>query len=146
MFNPSRDQARLFFIDAWRKHRAAESLTAMEAIAAELISQHPEYHALLEDPEGMSREFSPEDGQINPFLHLSFHLAIHEQLTIEQPPGIRAAYDRCLARYHGDRHQALHELLEALGETLWEAQRNSRPLDAEAYLERIRKRGGSTIQ
>lgn len=142
MFNPSRDQARAFFIDAWRKHRQQTPLTALEAAAAELVSQHPEYHALLESPDALERDFSPEDGLINPFLHLSLHLAIHEQLSIDQPPGIRAAYDGCLAHHGGDRHAALHEVLESLGETIWTAQRNGQPLDALAYLERVRKRAG----
>lgn len=140
MFSPTRDQARLFFIDAWRKHAQRESLTALEDVAAELISQHPEYHALLASPEAADKDFSPEDGQINPFLHLSLHLAIHEQLSIDQPQGIRAAYDACLAKHAGDRHAALHVLLEALGETIWQAQRDGKGLDALAYLERIRSR------
>lgn len=143
MFNPSRDQARKFFIDAWRKHCAHAAQTGMEEIAAELMSQHPEYHALLESPDATEREFSPEDGQINPFLHLSLHLAIHEQLSIDQPPGIRTAYDMCLSKHHGDRHAALHEILEALGETIWQAQRSGRALDAETYVESVRQRGRS---
>jgi len=143
MFNPSRDQARQFFIDAWRKHGAGEALTSMEAIAAELVAQHSEYHALLGDPDAAYKDFSPEDGQINPFLHLSLHLAIHEQLSIDQPAGLRNAYDACLTRHHGDRHAALHEILEALAETIWQAQRNGKPLDALAYVENVRRRAGS---
>lgn len=142
MFNPNRDQARLFFVDAWRKHLAVETLTAMEAIAAELISQHPEYHALLDSEEGVHKDFRPEDGQTNPFLHLSLHLAVHEQLSINQPPGILGAYDACLTRHHGERHAALHEVLEALGETIWESQRNGTPLDAQTYVERVLRRAG----
>ncbi|HEX5127226.1 MAG TPA: DUF1841 family protein [Rhodocyclaceae bacterium] len=141
MFNPSRDQARTFLIDAWRKHRDRTPLTPLEDVAAELIAMHPEYHALLEDADAVERDFAPEDGQINPFLHLSLHLAIHEQLSIDQPPGLRAAYDACLAHHHGDRHTALHDVLECLGETIWQAQRSGRQLDAEAYVECVRRRG-----
>ncbi len=141
MFNPSRDQVRQFFIESWRKHREKEALSQMEDIAAELVFQHPEYHALLETPDSVERDFAPEDGQINPFLHLSLHLAIHEQLSIDKPPGIRSAYDGCLRQHGDDRHAALHELLEALGETLFEAQRSGKPLDALAYVEKVRKRG-----
>ena len=142
MFNPSRDQARLFFIDSWRKHRAREALSDMEAIAAELIAQHPEYHALLEDAEAVHKDFRPDDGQINPFLHLSLHLAIHEQLSMNQPAGLRQAYDACLARHAGDRHAALHEVLEALGETVFNAQRSGQPPDAQAYVENVLRRAG----
>lgn len=142
MFNPTRDQARLFFIDSWRKHKAKETLTAMEDVAAELIFQHPEYHALLENPEAVDKDFAPEDGQINPFLHLSLHLAIHEQLSINQPPCIREAFDACLHRRSDDRHAALHDVLDALGETIFEAQRSGQPMDALAYVENIRRRAG----
>ncbi|KAF7600078.1 MAG: hypothetical protein CGU29_05480 [Candidatus Dactylopiibacterium carminicum] len=142
MFNPTRDQARLFFIESWRKHHAREPLTDMESVAAELIAQHPEYHALLENPEAVHKDFRPEDGQINPFLHLSLHLAIHEQLSINQPAGLRDAYDACLAHHAGNRHAALHDMLEALGETLFNSQRNGQPPDAQAYVENVMRRAG----
>ncbi len=139
MFNPSRDQVRNFFIEAWRKHRAREVLTPLESIAADLILLHPEYHALLEDPEAVTREFAPEDGQVNPFLHLSLHLAIEEQLSIDQPPGLRAAFEASQAR-HGDRHDALHDVLECLGETVFTAQRNGTPPDGAAYVACVMRR------
>ncbi len=142
MFDPSRDQARNFFVESWRKHRERGVLTPLEQIAADLIEQHPEYHKLFQDPDSIDRDFSPDDGQINPFLHLSLHLAIHEQLSIDQPPGLRAAYDACLAK-RGDRHEALHDVLECLGETIWRAQRDGTPMDAMAYVEAVRKRAGS---
>ena len=111
-----------------------------ETIAASLIAEHPEYHTLLENPEvAVEHEFSPESGQTNPFLHLSLHLAIEEQLSINQPPGLREAFEQCQAR-HGDRHAALHDVLEALGETIWRAQRDKAPLDALAYVEAVRRK------
>ena len=97
---------------------------------------------LLEDPDGVYKDFSPEDGQVNPFLHLSLHLAIEEQLSINQPPGLREAFEQCQAR-HGDRHAALHDVLEALGETIWRAQRDKAPLDALAYVEAVRRKASS---
>lgn len=141
MFNPSRDQVRHFFIDSWRKHRAREVLTPMESTAANIITMHPEYQTLLEDPDSIDRDFTPEDGVINPFLHLSLHLAIEEQLSIDQPPGLRAAFDAACVR-HGERHAALHDALECLGETLFEAQRNRREPDGVAYVACLRKRAG----
>jgi hypothetical protein len=142
MFDPSREQARQFFVDAWRKHKSREILTQMEVIGADLVAHHPEYHALLEAPDSVQKDFSPEDGQVNPFLHLSLHLAIEEQLSINQPPGIREAFEQCQAR-HGDRHAALHDVLEALGETIWRAQRDKAPLDGLAYVEAVRKRASN---
>jgi hypothetical protein len=141
MFNPTRDQVRNFFIESWRKHRSGEVLTAMETIAAEIVALHPEYHALVEDPDSVERDFPPEAGQINPFLHLSLHLAIEEQLSIDQPPGIRAAFEAACAR-RGDRHEAMHDALECLGEMLYESQRKGTLPDAAAYLAGLRRRAG----
>ena len=142
MFNPSREQARRFFCESWRKHRERLVLEGAEATAADLIAEHPEYHALLEDPRAaVEREFTPEGGQMNPFLHLSLHLAIAEQISIDQPPGIKAAY--FALRRTLEVHDAEHAIMECLGETLWRAQRNNAPMDGEAYLDCVRKKAGS---
>ncbi len=140
MFNPSREQVRSFFIDAWRKYRAREVLTPLETIAADIIALHPEYHALVEDMDSIGRDFTPEDGQINPFLHLSLHLAVEEQLSIDQPSGIRAAFNAACA--HRERHDAMHDALECLGETLFNAQRNGTPPDGAAYVDCLRRKTG----
>lgn len=140
MFNPSRDEVRRFFIDTRRKQRAGEILTPLEAIAADWIVEHPEYHAELDDDAGAAaREYTPEAGRTNPFLHLSMHLAISEQLSIDQPPGIRAAHDKLAARLDS-AHDAQHAIMECLGETIWEAQRTNSPPDSDAYLARILRR------
>jgi len=138
MFNPSRDQARRFLIDAWKKRTDKLPATPLETLAADIVALHPEYHALMSE-DALARDWMPEDGQQNPFLHLSLHLAIEEQLSIDQPPGIRAAFESRLRR-HGDRHAALHDILECLGETLWRAQRDRRPPDGVAYLDCIQRR------
>ena len=134
MFNPSRDEARRFLIEAWRKHREREPLSGLERIAAGLVAQHPVYHAILEDPErNLDRDWQPERGDVNPFLHLSLHLAVAEQLSIDQPPGISAEYDR-IRMAKGDEHAALHAVIECLGETIWNAQRHRTAPDAALYL------------
>jgi len=139
MFNPSRDQARRFFIDAWHKQKQGIPLTPMEHIAADIVHIHPEYHALLDGGEAaLAREWTPEQGEANPFLHLSLHLAIEEQLSIDQPPGLRAIFDALLAQ-QGERHPALHVVLECLGETVWRAQRSNAPPDGVAYLDCLRR-------
>jgi hypothetical protein len=138
MFNPSRDQARQFFIEAWRKHNTAEILTPLEDMAAQWIVQHPEYHADFERPDALEADFPVEHGKTNPFLHLSMHLAIAEQLSIDQPPGIKAVYRQLLATH--DEHQAVHEIMECLGEVVWEAQRLGTPFNNETYLDLIRRR------
>jgi hypothetical protein len=139
MFNPSRDEARRFLVDAWTKYRAQAPLTSLEQIAAGLIAQHPEYHATLENPERhIERDYAPETGDINPFLHLSLHLAVAEQLAIDQPPGIRAEFERIRA-LRGDEHAALHAVVECLGEVVWHAQRHGTPPDAAIYLACLRR-------
>ncbi len=115
MFNPTREQVRQFFCQAWQKHRQRSILEGAEVTAADLILQHPEYHALLEDPAtAIEQEFSPESGQMNPFLHLSLHLlplAVAGQVSIDQPPGIRSAWQTLRSRV-GD-HEDAHAILDA---------------------------------
>jgi hypothetical protein len=139
MFAPSRDQVRSFLFDTWRKYLDGQPLVGLEQIALPVILMHPEYYELLAQPEQhRDLEYGPESGALNPFLHLSLHLAIAEQLSIDQPPGIRAEYERLAAK--ADEHDALHAVLECLGETLWEAQRLGTGPDEHAYLACLRRR------
>jgi len=140
VFNPTRDQAREFLFEAWRKHGEGMPLTPLEDIAAQLIVQHPEYHPVLEDRERyLDRDWKPEGGETNPFLHLQMHLAIEEQLSIDQPPGIRAAVE-ALARRLDSLHSARHAVMECLAEMVWNAQRHGAAFDNAAYLDCIRGR------
>ena len=134
LFNPSRDQVRQFFFDAWAKFRQQSQLTELESIAIEVMQMHPEYHAVLDAPEKyLQQAYFPEMGETNPFLHMSLHLSILEQIAINQPPGISAAY-AALKIKHGELHNAQHDLMDCLAETIWQAQRNNSPPDAEAYI------------
>ena len=140
MFSPTRDQARRFFIEAWDKQNQGLALSALEQLAAGIVALHPEYHGLLtRGEEALAHEWTPEAGEANPFLHLSLHLAIEEQLSIDQPPGIHAAFASLLLS-RGERHKALHEVLECLGETVWRAQRDQAPPDGAAYLDCLRRK------
>lgn len=141
MFTPSRDEARRLFFEAWRKYRAAQALSGLEQLALQVVLLHPEYHALLDDPERhLDRDYTPEDGTLNPFLHLSLHLAIEEQLSIDQPPGIRAEFER-IAAVTGSEHDARHAVLECLAATIWEAQRTNTALNERIYLECVERQG-----
>ncbi|WP_066453990.1 DUF1841 family protein [Castellaniella caeni] len=137
MFNPSKEQVREFFTEAWRKRRTGGVLTPLETMAADLVERHPEYHDDLQDPEAAAREYPVEAGRTNPFLHLSMHLAIQEQISIDHPPGIRAAWNTLLQTH--DEHEAAHVIMDALGEVVWEAQRLGTPLDNDHYLDLIRR-------
>jgi len=138
LFNPSREQVRQFFCEAWNKHVHNRVLTPLETMAIDWVIQHPEYHTELERPDAAQAEYTVEAGQTNPYLHLSMHLAISEQLSVDQPPGIREAHDK-LARRVG-QHEAVHEIMECLGEVVWEAQRLGTPFSNDTYLELIRQR------
>ena len=135
MFSPSRAQARRFLFDTWRKQRDGAPLTDLERMALAVMLLHPEYHAQLDRPDQyLERDYLPENGEANPFLHLSMHLAIREQLSIDQPRGVVAHYRR-LREKTGDEHEAEHTLLECLGEMLWQAQRRGTPPDAGVYFD-----------
>ena len=137
-----RDGLRRHYLEAWRKYRAGTPLEPLEHQLASVIEQHAEYHALLEDEAAaLGRDYTPESGQSNPFLHLGLHLAIREQVATDRPPGI-AAVHRELVRRLGDRHEAEHLMMERLGEALWLSQRSGRPPDEAAYLESLRRLGG----
>lgn len=142
MFNPGKDEVRQFFCTAWKKSRESALLTPLEAIARDWILQHPEYERDLADPErALSTDYGIDQGRTNPFLHLSMHLSIHEQVSVDQPPGIRDACHALAARL-GSEHEAHHQIMECLGEMLWTAQRNGTPPDGDAYIQCIRRRAG----
>lgn len=140
MFAPSQNDVRRFFCDAWRKHVAALPLTPIEAQAADWINEHPEYHADLADVDAaLAAVFDMEAGRTNPFLHLSMHLSITEQVGIDQPRGIKQAYELLRHRL-GSAHEAQHEVMECLGEMVWASQRSGLPPDGQAYLDCVRRR------
>lgn len=142
MFDPSREQARNFLFDLWAKHRAGEALTPLESLALSVLLEHPEYHPVLEDRERyLEREWRPGGGETNPFLHVSMHLAIEEQLSIDQPPGIRAAV-QALERRLGP-HEARHEVMDCLAEMVWQAQRNATGFDNARYLDCLARKAGT---
>ncbi len=135
MFNPSREDARQLFFETWRKYQIQEPVTGIEAMVLEVILQHPEYHALLSKPEQyLVADYPPELGATNPFLHLSLHLAINEQHSIDQPPGIKQRYAALLTQT-GEPHTAQHALIECLAEMIWQAQRQQTAPDAGIYFE-----------
>lgn len=136
--NQSRDQLRRVYVDAWRKRRDSLPMEPLEMQIADVIELHPEYQAALEKSDTvLDRDYSPEGGQSNPFLHMGLHLAVRDQLATDRPPGIRAAFKAVTARL-GTQHDAEHQVIECLAETMWEAQRSARPPDEKVYLERVR--------
>jgi hypothetical protein len=141
MFQPTRDEVRRFFVDTWAKYRAGQPLEGLETVALRVIVLHPDLHALLDAPERhLDRDWGPDSGSLNPFLHLSLHLAVEEQLSIDQPPGIVAAFETLRARM-GDEHTALHAVVECLGEVVWSAQRHGTAPDMRQYFDCLARHG-----
>jgi hypothetical protein len=140
MFAPSQHDVRSFFCEAHRKQRDGLPLTPLEALAADWINEHPEYHAELADlPAALAAVYTVEAGRTNPFLHLSMHLSISEQVSIDQPRGIKQAFELLAAR-RGSAHAAQHEVMECLGDMMWASQRSGLPPDGEAYIDAVRRR------
>ncbi|MEO8527198.1 MAG: DUF1841 family protein [Caldimonas sp.] len=140
MFAPSSDDVRGFFVEAGKKRAQGLPLTPLETIAADWVEAHPEYAADLADAaRARATTYSPEGGRENPFLHLSMHLSISEQVSIDQPRGIRQACELLAARL-GSMHAAQHGAMECLGRMLWESQRSGLPPDGEVYIDCVRRR------
>ena len=140
MFTPSQHDVRRFFCEAAPKRREQLPLTPIETLAADWIAEHPEYDADLADLDAaLAAAYTVEDGRTNPFLHLAMHLTISEQVSIDQPRGIRQAVELLAAR-RGSLHEAQHEAMECLGEMVWASQRSGLPPDGEQYLDCVRRR------
>jgi hypothetical protein len=135
----SRAELRRMYVEAWRKQREARPLEPLEDQIVRVLEQHPEYQPLVETGDAaLDRDFQPESGQANPFLHMGLHLAIREQVATNRPAGI-AAVHRTLARQYGGAHEAEHRMIDCLGEAMWRSQRSGLPPDETAYLEALRR-------
>ena len=137
IFGQDRRELRKLYADAWRKRIEELPMSPLEAQIAAVIEQHPEYEAAVSGDD-LDRDYTPEGGQTNPFLHMGLHLGIREQVATDRPPGITALYREITSRM-GDPHAAEHQMIECLAETLWEAQSQNRAPDEERYLERLRR-------
>ena len=134
----SRDEVRQMYLAVWHKLQQKKPLEPMEALIADVIEIHPEYHSLLETGDNIrQQEFTPEQGQINPFLHMGMHIALREQAAADRPPGVKAIHQKLLTQK--GRHKAEHDMMECLGQSLWSAQRNNQLPDEAAYLDCLKK-------
>ncbi|STZ76440.1 DUF1841 family protein [Bergeriella denitrificans] len=140
MYDVNTHDVRRFFAGVWQQRLQPLGLDGLQQKALRIIEAHPEYHRYLADIEQyLDKTWQPEDGESNPFLHMSLHLSLQEQAAIDQPPGIRHIHQTLCARYNGDWVSAEHDMMDALAETLWEAQRYGRGLDVNAYITRLRR-------
>jgi hypothetical protein len=138
MFAHDRQQLRKAYADAWKKSQQQQTLTPLEQQIVDVIQEHPEYHASLQQLES---DFLPESGQTNPFLHLGMHLGLREQLSTNRPLGIRDCYQALCNKYKSS-HQAEHDMMECLGEIIWQAQKTGTAPDESIYLSCLKKKSG----
>ena len=140
MFTPSQADVRRFFCAVHAKTQSSQPLEALEIIASQWIAEHPEYHSDFADVDAaLGKMYDVEGGKTNPFLHLSMHLSISEQCSIDQPRGIRQAVELLTAR-RDSLHDAHHEAMDCLGQMVWESQRAGKPPDGAAYIECVQRR------
>ncbi len=137
LFGQDRNQLRAVYVETWKEYRQGKPLNPLQIQIVAVIRQHPEYQGLLENGERvLGREYLPESGETNPFLHMGMHLALQDQVSTDRPPGIRALYERLQATA-GDHHALQHKLMECLAELIWQAQRDGELPDEQRYLDCI---------
>ncbi len=137
IFGQDRHELRKMYADAWRKQCERAPMSPLESQIAAIVEWHPEYH---DDVTGddLDRDYLPDGGRTNPFLHMGLHLGIRDQIATNRPAGIAATFESLAARI-GDAHEAEHRMIDCLAETLWESQRQNQPPDEAAYLEKLRR-------
>jgi len=134
-FDQNRDSMRRHYVESWRKAKTGLPLEPVEQMIADVVADHPEYQPLLEaEDKALGREYLPEQGETNPFLHMGLHIAIREQVSTDRPQGVRHVHQR-LSRMRGSRLEAEHAMMECLAEMLWRAQRNNAMPDEAGYLD-----------
>lgn len=143
MFGNDREALRRTFQEAWRKHCNGQPLEALEAQIVAVVERHPEYHPVVASEAGLARDFHPEQGEVNPYLHMAMHLALEDQRRTDRPPGIAAAL-AAVERRQGERHGAEHAAMECLGRVMWEAQAAGRAPDEQDFLNCVRRLAGGS--
>lgn len=131
MFGNDRNQLRQMYKTAWDKFQQQQALSPLETQIAVVIKEHPEYHGLINQ---LDRDYLPENGDTNPFLHMGLHLGLREQLSTDRPSGIRQIHQQLLEKT-GDAHTVEHRMIDCLAEAMWLAQSQQQPPDETAYLQ-----------
>lgn len=138
LFDNNRGALRKKYFDTWHKHLNKLPIEPLESQILDVILIHPEYQSLLTSIDKSDQDYLPESGQTNPYLHMGLHLGLREQLQTDRPAGIKKIYQHLCKKYQ-DAHEAEHQMMLCLTETLWEAQRNHSAPDERVYLDCLRK-------
>lgn len=138
LFSDDRDQLRHLYYQTWQKAKNREPLETLERQIAEVIADHPEYHNLLEHPQWQHKDYLPELGETNPFLHMGLHFSIREQVQLDRPAGIRTIFQHWMHKLHA-AVEVEHHMMDCLVETLWQAQRHDTLPDEQQYLQLLKQ-------
>lgn len=139
MFGNDRDKLRRQYLLAWSLHTQGQELDPLQAQIAQVLIDHPEYQTLVEKEAALEREYLPELGEANPFLHMGLHLAVRDQVKTNRPDGIQRAFQQLLIDHQGDDHVVEHHMIDCLAESLWQAQKDMSAPDETAYLECVNR-------
>lgn len=135
MFGTDRNQLRQMYKAAWEKLQNHQLLTPLEAQITDVIKEHPEYHDFVTQ---LNKDFLPESGETNPFLHMGLHLGLREQIATNRPEGISKVYKKLL-KAKGSSHDAEHSMIDCLAEAMWSSQVNNQAPDEASYLRCLKK-------
>ena len=130
LYTQDRTEQRKFLANAWQKFLGKKILDPLESQLTQVIEIHPEYHSLIQNVES---DYFPEQGEVNPFLHINLHLSLREQLSINQPHGIKEIYQK-IVNSTGDSHEAEHKMMDCIAEMIFSSQKNKLPMDHQAYI------------
>lgn len=113
-------------------------LDQTEQKLARIIMAHQEYQEHFED-EGIldGREYASAEG-FNPFLHISLHQMVEDQLDSETPiEAILLCESLEMAGY--SRHEAVHTIIMVLMPMIFDAYKSGKPFNAERYKKLLAK-------
>ncbi|WP_119343841.1 DUF1841 family protein [Facilibium subflavum] len=136
MFNHDRIALRKMYFDSWAKYMNKQPLSELEIQIARVIEHHPEYHHYLSNLANLDKDFLPETGDTNPFLHMGLHLALIEQIATNRPYGITVIYQKLCQR--NDEHDVQHKMIDCLAESIWLTQKNNTAPDESEYLKQLK--------
>jgi hypothetical protein len=135
VFTSDRSKQRQYLKQAWEKYTRQDQLEPLELQLAKIVEKHPEYHDLIKN---LDSEYFPEQGNTNPFLHINLHLTLQDQLTMDQPKGIRGIHNRLLVKIK-DEHEVEHMMMEHIAEMIFNAQKNNTAFDLDGYINALKE-------
>jgi hypothetical protein len=134
VFTSDRSKQRQYLKQAWEKYTSQEQLEPLELQLSKIVEQHPEYQNLIKN---LDSEYFPEQGNTNPYLHINLHLTLQDQITMDQPKGIRDIHSQLIVKIK-DAHEVEHMMMEHIAEMIFNAQKNNAAFDLDGYIQALK--------